>query len=71
MLYLTCPTCGYCLGNKQLQLEEQKRKICENPELSTEDKEQMIKKAINDLKLRRYCCKMRFISYIDQVQIIM
>ena len=34
MLYLTCPTCGYCLGNKQLQLENRKKNICENPEFS-------------------------------------
>jgi len=71
MLYLTCPTCGYCLGNKQIQLESQKDKICDNPELSTEQKEKQIKDAINNLNLRRYCCKMRFVSYIDTVKLIM
>ena len=71
MLYATCPTCGYCLGNKQLLLEKEKDKICGNPEFSNEEKEAKIKNAINNLKLRRYCCKMRFITYIDTVKIIM
>ena len=71
MLYLTCPTCGYCLGNKQLELEKEKKKICDNPNLTSTQKETKIKEAINNLNLRRYCCKMRLISYIDTVQIIM
>ena len=71
MLYISCPTCGKCLGNKQIILEEKKEKICNNPKLSQAEKETLIKKAINDLNLRRYCCKMRAITYVDTVQIIM
>tara|TARA_B100001248_G_C27178890_1_gene361421 strand:- start:172 stop:387 length:216 start_codon:yes stop_codon:yes gene_type:complete len=71
MLYSACPTCGTTLGNKQLKLEKEKEKICNNPELSNDEKESKIKEAINNLKMRRYCCKMRLISYIDTVQIIM
>jgi DNA-directed RNA polymerase subunit N (RpoN/RPB10) len=71
MLYATCPTCGTTLGNKQLVLEKEKNKICSNPELSNDEKEAKIKNAINNLKVRRYCCKMRLISYLDTVQIIM
>lgn len=71
MLYVSCPTCGYCLANKQITFEKEKEKICNNPDFSTEEKESKIKDSINKLGLRRYCCKMRFISYIDTVKIIM
>jgi len=55
MLYLTCPTCGYCLGNKQYEFEKDKKVVCDNPKLTAIEKEQKVKKLINDLGLRRYC----------------
>ena len=33
MLYLTCPTCGYFLGQKVLEYETNKTLICNNPKL--------------------------------------
>ena len=39
MLYITCPTCGYFLGQKTIEYEEQKEKMCSNPNLSTEKRE--------------------------------
>ena len=39
MLYMTCPTCGYFIGQKILYYEEMKEKICLNPNLNQIEKE--------------------------------
>jgi len=71
MLYLTCPTCGYFLGQKTIQYEEGKKDICANPKLTAEEKEQALSKLLLGLGLRRYCCKMRMMTYKDIVQDIL
>lgn len=71
MLYITCPTCGYFLGQKNISYEEGKQKICANPELSAEQKEKEITKLLLSLGLKRYCCKMRMMTYKDIVQDIL
>lgn len=68
MLYNTCPTCGFFLGNLTKKFEEEKSKICNNPELSDEEIEERIKKQVMKLSVRRYCCRMRFMTYKDVVQ---
>lgn len=70
MLYMVCPTCNYFLGSKVLEYEKGKDDICKNPKLSTEEREVQLTKLLLDLKLRRYCCKMRMMSYKDVVQFI-
>lgn len=67
MLYVTCPTCGTFLGNKTIQFEEEKKKICNNPSYNDKKKSEMISKLLNDLKFKRYCCKMRMMTYKDIV----
>ena len=71
MLYITCPTCGYFLGQKNLEYEEGKQKICTNPNISAEEKEKATSKLLLSLGLRRYCCKMRMMTYKDIVQDIL
>ena len=71
MLYISCPTCGYFLGQKIEHYEKEKNNICSNPKLSKSEKEEEISKLISSLKLRRYCCKMRIMSYKDIVQDIL
>lgn len=71
MIYLTCPTCGYFIGQKVSEYEEKKEKICENPNFSESDKELEIQKLIKSLKLRRYCCRMRLMTAKDLVQDIL
>jgi DNA-directed RNA polymerase subunit N (RpoN/RPB10) len=53
-----------------LEYEKGKDEICKNPNLSTEEKEKELTKLLLSLKLRRYCCKMRMMSYKDIVQFI-
>ena len=67
MLYLSCPTCGYFLGNKTMEFETQKKLICSNPKLTKEKQGEEIQKLLKSLKLRRYCCRMRMMTYKDIV----
>ena len=71
MLYLTCPTCGTFLGLKTLEWETESDKICTNPKLTKEEKEKQKTKLLLSLKLRRYCCRMRMMTYKDIVQDIL
>ena len=71
MLYVVCPTCGYFLGQKTLEYEEGKMKICNNPKLSVEEREKAISILLLGLKIRRYCCKMRMMTYKDIVNDIL
>ena len=71
MLYIVCPTCGYFLGQKNLEYEDGKKKICSNPKISAEEKEKELSKLLLGLKLKRYCCKMRMMTYKDIVNDIL
>jgi len=71
MLYISCPTCGYFLGQKTIQYENGKTEICSNPKLTHEQKEKQLSELLLSLKLRRYCCKMRMMTYKDIVQDIL
>ena len=68
MLYMSCPTCNYFLGQKIILYESEKQNICSNIDLSQEEKEIEISRILLKLKLKRYCCKMRIMSYKDIVQ---
>jgi DNA-directed RNA polymerase subunit N (RpoN/RPB10) len=68
---MTCPTCGYFLGQKIEEYEKEKNEICANPKLNKKDREENISKLLKSLKLRRYCCRMRVMTYKDLVQIIL
>ena len=65
MLYLSCPTCGFFLGKKVLYYETEKDKICYNSKISKTEKEKLLSELLLSLKLRRYCCNMRFMTYKD------
>jgi len=68
MLYNTCPTCGFFLGNLTKKFEDEKERICNDPKLTEDEINQKIKKLIMKLPVRRYCCRMRFMTYKDLVK---
>lgn len=68
MLYLSCPTCGYFLGLKTMEYEDKKAAICSNLSLSIEDKENELSKLLLSLNIKRYCCKMRIMSFKNIVE---
>ena len=70
MLYPVCPTCQLLLADKQLVFETEFAKISNDIKLSEDKKKKEVEKLLNKLGLIRYCCRMRMISYVDQVKII-
>jgi DNA-directed RNA polymerase subunit N (RpoN/RPB10) len=71
MQYKTCPTCGYFLGQKTYEWEIKSNEICNNPNLSNDEKEKKKQDLLLSLNLKRYCCKMRMMSYVKLVDIIL
>lgn len=74
MLYMFCPTCRELLGDKQKYYETRLREICDKNEMGlykTIDEFNRAKEdLINNLGLRRYCCKMKVMTYVRQVILI-
>ena len=62
MIYSSCPTCGFFLGNINENYEKEKEKISNDNKLSVEEKNNEISKLLRNLKIRRYCCRMRIMT---------
>ena len=62
MIYSSCPTCGFFIGNVSENYENEKEKISNNVKLSQEQKNNEISKLLRSLKIRRYCCRMRIMT---------
>jgi DNA-directed RNA polymerase subunit N (RpoN/RPB10) len=71
MLYPVCPTCGFLLADKIIEYENEKEKICSNPTILKIDQEKLLTELINKIKLRRYCCKMRVMTYKNYIEDIL
>jgi len=71
MIYSSCPTCGFFIGNIVQEYEENKNKICSNQKLSEEEQQKEVSKLLKNLKVRRYCCRMRVMTCKDMVQEIL
>lgn len=69
MIYLKCPTCGYILGNRQRLYDNGLNDIESNPNNDEETKLELKNKLIESLKIKRYCCKMRIITYKNKTEI--
>jgi len=65
MIYPTCPTCGFAIALVAEKFENEKNKICNNPNLNDKQQNEEIHKMIQSLGLRRYCCKMRLLTCVD------
>jgi len=72
MLYLVCPTCNRLLADKMIPYEEGIIKICDNPHLTHQQKEEEKIKLITSLIILqdRYCCRSRLMTYRDLVKIV-
>ena len=65
MEYLTCPTCGYFMGQKSIEYNMKKDKICSNKDLTQDMINDKLAELMQSLKIRRYCCRMRLMSCKD------
>ena len=70
MIYMRCPSCEMLIGNRQIMYEDGLDKINSNPNLKEEDKLLLKIKLIDNLKIKRYCCKMRITTYKELTDII-
>lgn len=70
MLYLQCPTCGKLIGGKQLLWEEMMKKLSSIENITQEQIEEVIQKFFVENKIERYCCRARFCTYVDKVNLI-
>ena len=70
MIYIRCPSCGYILGNRQMLYEAKLDEIISNPNLDEDAKLDLKTKLVDSLKLKRYCCKMRVITFKQLTDIV-
>lgn len=70
MIYLKCPSCGYVIGNRQIYYEKRIDEIVNNPNINDDEKIVLKTKLIEDLDLKRYCCKMRIITFKELTDIV-
>jgi DNA-directed RNA polymerase subunit N (RpoN/RPB10) len=70
MIYLKCPTCGTIIGNRQIPYEAKLQEIDNNPNIDEAEKLNQKNKLVESLELKRYCCKMRIITFKSMPLII-
>lgn len=70
MIYLKCPTCGTVIGNRQIPYETALTEIDNNPNIDETEKLEQKSKLLDSLGLKRYCCKMRIITFKSMPLII-
>jgi len=67
---MRCPTCGYILGNRQILYESRMEEIVNNPNTDEDIKLELKTKLVESLKLKRYCCKVRVMTFKQLTDII-
>jgi len=70
MLPPKCISCGKFLADIQLDYEMYKEKIDENIKLSNEDKKKEKRKLLDDLYIKRWCCRKQVVTYCKLINII-
>ena len=70
MIYMKCPTCGTIIGNRQIIYETKLEEIHNNPNIDENEKLIQKTKLVDSLELKRYCCKMRVITFKSKPNII-
>ena len=63
MIYLRCPSCATVIGNRQIIYETKLQEIENNPNTDLEEKLKLKTALIDSLELKRYCCKMRLMTF--------
>lgn len=69
MSYIVCPTCNYPIGQLVVKIENDIKKIKNDPKLNSSEIADEIAKLYNSFGLR-LCCKMRLMTYSDTFDII-
>lgn len=69
MLYFKCPTCRTLLANKQLVYEKRLAEIC-NSNKSKEEKNKLKQQLLDEIELKRECCRMRMMGYVKLIDVV-
>ena len=69
MIYLKCPSCAYIIGNRQRLYDFGLDEIESNPNNDEQTKLELKNKLVESLKIDKYCCKMRVITYKNKTKI--
>lgn len=69
MIYLKCASCGYILGNRQRLYDMGLEEIESNPNNDEQTKLELKNKLVESLQIKKYCCKMRVITYKNKTEI--
>jgi DNA-directed RNA polymerase subunit N (RpoN/RPB10) len=70
MIYLKCPSCSTVLANREIEYEKKLEKIVNDINTNEEQKRKLKTELINSLGLKNPCCKMRIMSYVQLIDII-
>lgn len=70
MIYIKCPSCGFLLGNRQMVYEKGLEEINSDPNTDNQKKLELKTKLVESLGIKRYCCKMRVMTYKNLPEII-
>ena len=70
MLYCKCPTCKKLLASIQIPYEQRLENIVMDNNLSHEEKDKAKKKLLDDLEIKRMCCRSRVLGYVRLIELI-
>ena len=63
MIYTKCPTCKHMLSHIVVDYEKKMDEIEGDQNMSQQEKNKKKQDLINSYNFRRYCCKMRVMTY--------
>jgi len=69
MKYVICPTCGKVLADIEIDYEIKTNELMMS-NLSEKDKIIKRKELIENMGVKRYCCKMRIFTQVDPYKVI-
>jgi DNA-directed RNA polymerase subunit N (RpoN/RPB10) len=69
MKYVICPTCGKVLADIEIDYEIKSHEIMTST-LSEKDKIIKRRELIENMGVKRYCCKMRVFTQVDPYKVI-
>jgi len=70
MLPMQCVTCGTLFADKIIPYELELKEIGCDIKLSDIEKSIKRKELLDKLGITQYCCRMRFLTYIDKIDIL-
>lgn len=70
MLYYKCPTCKKVLAHVQIPYEQRLESIVMDNKLTYDQKEESKRKLLDDLDVKRICCRGRVLGYVRLIDLI-